>query len=277
MKKPVFSSGIGILVFCLLVSMTAHAWQWADLWQTRDQQALKMMQSGQYQQAESTFSNPAWAASAAFKAQDYQRAQAIYATLPNQTAYYNLGNTLAHLGQYQQAIAAYDKALASKPDDEDARFNRQLLMDFLQQQAQKQSAQKPQDKQAPANTPPQKGQSQADQANTAAKQSPTEAETKQQGAQQHPQAQPTTAKHPPAEPSPPAVPSTHAPTEPAQSQPADAPAEQPAASSSTDASSSASQREAREAQSQWLRLIPDEPGGLLREKFRRDYLHMQGG
>lgn len=29
-------------------------------------------------------------------------------------------------------------------------------------------------------------------------------------------------------------------------------------------------------QNQWLRLIPDDPGGLLREKFRRDYLRRRG-
>ena len=39
-------------------------------------------------------------------------------------------------------------------------------------------------------------------------------------------------------------------------------------------------REARERQQeneQWLRLIPDDPGGLMREKFRRDYLRKQRG
>ena len=34
-------------------------------------------------------------------------------------------------------------------------------------------------------------------------------------------------------------------------------------------------REQQQAKEQWLRLIPDDPGGLLREKFLRDYLRMQ--
>src|SRR5262249_23583934 len=51
---------------------------------------------------------------------------------------YNLGNALARAGRYADAIAAYDDALARKPDDEDAETNRQLVTMLLD--AQKQSA-----------------------------------------------------------------------------------------------------------------------------------------
>ena len=37
------------------------------------------------------------------------------------------------------------------------------------------------------------------------------------------------------------------------------------------------EKEQRKARDQWLKLIPDEPGGLLREKFLRDHLRRQRG
>jgi Ca-activated chloride channel family protein len=38
-----------------------------------------------------------------------------------------------------------------------------------------------------------------------------------------------------------------------------------------------SKHEQQQAKEQWLRLIPDDPGGLLREKFLRDHLRRQDG
>ena len=35
------------------------------------------------------------------------------------------------------------------------------------------------------------------------------------------------------------------------------------------------EREQKQAKKQWLKLVPDDPGGLMREKFLRDYLRRQ--
>ena len=40
---------------------------------------------------------------------------------------------------------------------------------------------------------------------------------------------------------------------------------------------SAKAREKEQSKKQWLRVIPDDPGGLMREKFLRDYLKRQRG
>lgn len=37
------------------------------------------------------------------------------------------------------------------------------------------------------------------------------------------------------------------------------------------------EKEQQDAKKQWLKLIPDDPGGLMREKFLRDYLKRQQG
>ena len=44
-----------------------------------------------------------------------------------------------------------------------------------------------------------------------------------------------------------------------------------------DATQSEAEREKQQAKEQWLRLIPDDPGGLMREKFLRDHLRRQHG
>ena len=47
---------------------------------------------------------------------------------------YNKGNALAYQGQIEQAIKAYEQALAENPDDADAKFNKEYLEKQLSQQ-----------------------------------------------------------------------------------------------------------------------------------------------
>jgi Ca-activated chloride channel family protein len=107
------------------------------------------------------------AGSAAYKARDYAKAAAAFEeTLKStdvplqQSAYYNLGNTQFRIGQeaektkpddaiktWQQAVKSYDAALQIKPDDADAKFNRDLVQQKLQQLQQQQQQQQQQQKQ----------------------------------------------------------------------------------------------------------------------------------
>ncbi len=95
-----------------------------------------------------------------YKAGDFAKAaDAFQKTLPSeklemqQLAYYNLGNTQFRVGQksekakpeetiktWQEALQSYEAALKLKPDDADAKFNRDLVkkkMEQLKQQQQK--------------------------------------------------------------------------------------------------------------------------------------------
>jgi Ca-activated chloride channel family protein len=75
-----------------------------------------------------------------------------------QRTYYNLGNALYRLGQqaqekepdatikrWQDSIKAYEDALALRSDDDDARYNRDLVKKKLEQLQQQQQQQNPQD------------------------------------------------------------------------------------------------------------------------------------
>lgn len=121
---------LGIFLLSIF-TCSSYAFSWTDLWSTKDQQAQALMKIGQFKQAETTFQHADWRAAAAYRAGDYQQAAKEYQLLQNEQGYYNQGNALAHLGQYQEAIKAYNRALAMNPNNKDALFNRKLLEDLL--------------------------------------------------------------------------------------------------------------------------------------------------
>ena len=130
-----------VLVVLLVPAPPASAFSWSNLWQRPDQQAAGLLQQGQAQAAAGVFERPDWRAAAAYQAGDYAAALKNLEDMQNPTASYNRGNTLARLGDYQQAIDAYDQALAGNPDNADARHNRELVQRLLQQQQQQQQQQ----------------------------------------------------------------------------------------------------------------------------------------
>ena len=141
--------------------------------------AEQEFQSGQYSQARQEYAAEAARTpgdaklefnlgAASYKTKDFTAAEKAFEqsihTGPvsvQQDAYYNLGNTQYRLGQqaqksnphqtvqlWEHAIKSYDAALQIKPDDADARFNRELverkLKQLKQQQQQKQEQQQQQ-------------------------------------------------------------------------------------------------------------------------------------
>jgi Ca-activated chloride channel family protein len=97
------------------------------------------------------FDNPEWRGAAQFRSGEFEASAATLAPIDSADGQYNRGNALAKAGKIEPAIEAYDRALALQPDHEDARFNRDLLKKFLedhppppqqQQQQQQQQDQK---------------------------------------------------------------------------------------------------------------------------------------
>ena len=115
-------------------SPSAQASKWLDWWKTPDQQAEQAFNNQDYSKAAQTFQNPNWKASALYKAGDYDKSASVYKELNTQDRDYNFGNALAKAGKFEQAIDAYDAALEKTPHDEDAKFNRDLVKQLLEQQ-----------------------------------------------------------------------------------------------------------------------------------------------
>lgn len=118
---------VGLLLLLSLRPDVAAAMNWQDLWQRPDQQAAKQLAEGNAAKAAELFTDPAWRAVAQHEAGNYRDAIETGKALRDGAGHYNLGNSLARAGRLDEALAAYDEALKLNPDDQDAKYNRQLI------------------------------------------------------------------------------------------------------------------------------------------------------
>jgi Ca-activated chloride channel homolog len=116
----------------------AQAFEWSDLWLRPDQQGARQWAAGKSAEAAAHFQRPDWQAAAHYQAGDYAKALDALKQVESGEADYNRGNALARLGKLEEAVAAYDRALAAQPHDADARANRDLVRRLLDQQQQQQ-------------------------------------------------------------------------------------------------------------------------------------------
>ena len=82
--------------------------------------------------AHTGFSRPAWRAWEDYRAGRYRQAYRKFSQQQSADAYYNQGNALAHLGHYQTAIYAYQRALRLQAHHQDAQYNWALLKHLRQ-------------------------------------------------------------------------------------------------------------------------------------------------
>lgn len=99
---------------------------WAGLWLTPDQQGQRFFDREEYRKAAEAFVDPMRRGVAWYRAGEYKKAAASFGRLSTPEAKYNLGNTQLMLGDYDSAIASYDKALQDRPDWKEAQENRDL-------------------------------------------------------------------------------------------------------------------------------------------------------
>jgi len=134
------------LLFLLPLPRNAHALDWPGLWQRPDQRGATALAEERPTEAAAFFKDRQWRAAAHYRAEDYQAALKDLEGEQGAEADYNRGNALAHLGKYLEALKAYDAALKENPSLTDAAHNRDLVEKWLQQQdAKSQKDQKGQD------------------------------------------------------------------------------------------------------------------------------------
>ncbi|MFZ5758226.1 MAG: vWA domain-containing protein [Thermodesulfobacteriota bacterium] len=130
-----------LLLLFLSAGEKAQAASWDDLWWTGEQQAARAFAGGDYAGAAARFVAPAWKGAAAYRSGSFAEAAVAFSADDTADGHYNRGNSLARLGRYDEAIAAYEEALARNPDHEDARFNRELVAGLRRQQDRQQQRQ----------------------------------------------------------------------------------------------------------------------------------------
>ncbi|WP_116364378.1 VWA domain-containing protein [Parahaliea mediterranea] len=252
------------------------AWQpslWNDLWLTPDQQGQRALQAGDFDAASTLFDSAPWAGTAAFKAGDFDAAAKRFAEGDSADDWYNRGNALARAGELDAAIEAYRESLKRQPGQADAEANIELLEQVKQQQQeQQQNAQNPNQGDNKQN-PPQNNDGQQDSQGPKDKQNPADPGQQNGDQSQDQQDQQDPGQSPAQQPAPEDANQQEkapeqAPGQAPQPEPqAGDPEEQPGQAQAS-AEPSAEQAERDQALEQWLRRVPDDPSGLLREKFR---------
>ena len=248
-----------LLCVFLPIAMPANAAE-ASLWKRADQQQHERIEQG----------------ADAYRKGDFAAAEEDFAGIDSADALYNQGNALAKQGRYDEAIAAYDRALELQPKMEDAIENRKVV-----DAARKRKGAQDQQRQ---------------QKNSNGQGSPRDGKDEPRPGQQDKQAQPGSSKSdsPKPQQSPPPRQQPESGQSP-QQEAVDAKAQraadaaqrermaramaqagndgqenEPVDQTST-AKETPEQRERRQAVDAWLRRVPDEPGNLLKTKFRLEY------
>lgn len=155
-RRGVLGLALPLLAASMLLTPSKQAmaadWQqrWDDLWQRPDQQAMQQWQAGDKAAAAAQFERPDWQQAAQYSQGNYQQALDSLPTPHTSDQWYNRANALARLGQFDQALKAYDEALKLNPDNQDAQSNLQLVEQAkkqLEQQQPPQDQNQQQDKQ----------------------------------------------------------------------------------------------------------------------------------
>jgi Ca-activated chloride channel family protein len=257
---------LSLIIFVLPVAEPAHALSWQDLWLTKDQQAQRLLEEGSAEDAASLFEDSNWRAVASYRAGDYTGSAAGFAGHEDVDSLYNLGNALARLGEFESAIGAYEEVLELNPDAEDARYNLDLLKDMLEQQQDSQDGdQGNQQNSAESGGGAQQseGQAESDESGEAGEAGDPGAEGQQgESAVRDEEAQNQEDLE-----------AMQQELERAAQQAMEQSAEAQEQQGMTEAEAEAMRRaqEQQQAMEQWLRRIPNDPGGLLRRKFRYQY------
>ncbi len=127
-----FRRGVMAVLLLLMWSGAAEAhWFLND-----NQEAMRLFEAKQYDEAAQKFQNPHWQAAAAYKSGDYKQALKQFNKEKGLDALYNQGNALAKSGKIEEAIAKYEEVLAQDEKFEDARFNLEYLKRQQKQQNQ---------------------------------------------------------------------------------------------------------------------------------------------
>jgi Ca-activated chloride channel family protein len=118
---------------------------WDDLWQRRDQQADAALGRGEHERVLDLAEQPQQRGTASYRLGDYEAAADAFGGIDRADGHYNYGNALARSGRLEEAITAYERALAKEPGMEDAAYNKTLIEELLKQQQEQQEQQQSQD------------------------------------------------------------------------------------------------------------------------------------
>jgi Ca-activated chloride channel family protein len=228
---------------------TSSAVEWADLWQRADQRDVERLEGGVEAYRDGEYSEAA---------ESFRGDSSLH--------HYNRANALALEGDLEEALDSYDRTLAENPDHADAGFNREVVRRLLERQEQQEQQEQPpqqgEDDSESQDQPPQEGDD-AEQSGSGESQPQEKPGDPSQSDEASDEASDASSAPTDSEP-------TEADeSEAEQGSAADIEGEQQESPPEAEAAAATPpEGEPLSDQSeQWLRNIPDDPGGLMRRKF----------
>lgn len=243
-------------LFCLpLLLMTpqpSQAFEFQDLWLRPDQQGQRLLEQRRPAEAAQRFEDSRWKGIALFEAGDYAAAAQRFAEGDSAADHYNRATALARGGELTAALDAFDQALERQPDFPAAQYNRELVQGLLEQTPDEEDEEPEPTPSDDADEPGQSGDSQQSQAQSSSEGEQQASEPGEQNSGDTPP--PDSTGQAAGSSSPDDETTTRPPIRPADEQLTE---------------------ERRQELEQWLRKIPDDPGELLRRKFRYEQQHQE--
>jgi Ca-activated chloride channel family protein len=242
----------------------AQAQVWDNLWLTRDQQGQRALQSGDAKAAAELFETPQWSGTAAYQGEDYDAAAKHFSEGASADDWYNRGNALAKGGKMDDAISAYKASLTLAPYQTDAIDNLKLLEQMKQQQEEQQQQNDQEEQEEQSESDESSDSEQDSESQQSGDQTPEDKSNEQDSTDEPPESaedqqspgEQDDSEQPPAS------------EQPAQPEEPEEPKEPKESDAAQAQEASPGDEEEDQAMQQWLRRIPDDPSGLLREKFR---------
>ena len=265
-----FRRGVLLATLLLPVLLTPRAATARDWWFTPDQAGQQAFAQENYAGAAQRFQDPAWRAAALYRQADYAAAAQALEGRDDPEALYNRGNALARQGRLEEALAAYNATLKQDAAHADAQYNKSLVEALLQppEKSEKKPSKDPSDQSKPDDNGGDKDQKDAQ------AQSPSAQSQQQDPGMTQPDDEKSAEKKPAGE--------SPAEGEGSEADPAAAAKAGDGAAARQQAAAQAAREETTKDEEkmsaeQWLRQVPDDPGGLWRRKFQYQYQRLYGG
>lgn len=250
----------------------AAAISWDELWQREDQRAPELIEKSP-ETAARQLNDPQWRGSALYRSGQFDNAAKAFARAKGPGASYNRGNALARAGKLEEALAAYDDALEKAPDMEDAQHNRKIVEELLNQQNQGQDGGQNNSQQDSQDSQENLGDQQQSRQNQGGKNDSENSGSSGNNQQKNPENSQSSSGKQDSSDRRADEQNQQEPRE--EGNPGQASGERDSRSVQAQAPAPISETPLTQSQEQWLRRVPDNPGGLLQRKFLQQYQHRQ--
>ncbi len=282
-----FRRGVILCVFLLplfsLYTPNTQAVELKDLWLTPNQQANNALATGDNEVAAEKFTHPEWKAAASYRAGQFAEAAELLSDINTADAHYNRGNALARANKLDDAITAYQKALAIEPDMLDASDNKALVEALKKQQEQQEKDEQQENDDSDDEQENEDSDKEDDKENS---EESSEEKSDEKSDSDDSSSEPSDNSNDPSEPEDDSRPKDEQEKSDTENNQDEAEDENSEAQAEEEENENASEEEQpitggenaemspeeEQAMEQWLRQIPDDPGGLLRNKFKHQYM-----